>query len=96
VGGFLKKKDYVTPPSYSPLVIHTPHPCHYVTHRGSHSPLSLRIGGGPLPYPPSPRGVFGWFRGVNPINEICGYFLRGVCVAEISEKIFGKFGYLLG
>jgi len=64
--------------------------------RGPITPSLSPVWGGPLPYPPSPWGVFRSFRGVNPVNEICGYFLRGVCVAEISEKIFGKFEYLLG
>ena len=69
----------------------------YISHNGGPIPPPYPpIWGGPLPYPPSPWGVFRSFRGVDTLNEICGYFLRGVCVAEISEKIFGKFEYLLG
>jgi len=57
-------------------------------------PPSPLYGGVPSRIPPPPGGFFGRFRGVNPLNEIFGNFLRGVCVAEFSGKIFGKLKYL--
>ena len=58
--------------------------------RGSHTPLYPSYGGPPLPYPPSPWGVFGVKRGFNTINEICMGILKKMFI-----KIFGKIWYLL-
>jgi len=58
---------------------------HPPPNRGSYTPLYTPSPLYGVPYPPSPWGVLGVKRGVNPVNEICmGY------PEKMFWKIFGK------
>jgi len=56
---------------------------HPPPNRGSYTPLYTPSPLYGVPYPPSPWGVLGSKRGVNPVNEICIGYLR-----KIFWKIF--------